>query len=86
LLQDRKIYRANNEDPHPSIEGHIMQFAGIENPFGTAATIPAAIPTQSRTLYYKGLRLNRMPVQIKAPRAPKPISHTVKNFLLNYNG
>lgn len=61
-----------------------MQFAGIENPFGTAAFIPAGIDTPSRTLYYKGLRLNKMPVEIK--RAPKPLSHTVKNFLLTYNG
>jgi hypothetical protein len=59
-------------------------FTDLANPFGATAYDPAAIAVPSRTLYYKGLRLDKMPVRV--PRAPKPLSHHVKNFLLNYNG
>lgn len=59
-----------------------MLFVGIDNPFGTVATEPT-IESQPRTLYYKGMRLNKMPVRV--PRTPKPLSHAIKNFLLTYD-
>lgn len=59
-------------------------FTDITNAFGTDAYSPAAIQTPSKTFYYKGLRLDKMPVRV--PRAPKPLSQTVKHFLLTYNG
>lgn len=59
-------------------------FNDIANPFGADAYNPAAAQTPSRTLYYKGMRLAKDNVRV--PRAPKPLTHTVKNFLLNFNG
>lgn len=59
-------------------------FTDIANPFGADAYNPTAAQIPSRTLYYKGLRLAKAPVRI--PSAPKPLTHTVKNFLLNFNG
>jgi hypothetical protein len=59
-------------------------FTDIANPFGADAYSPAAAQTPVKTLYYKGLRLAKAPVPV--PAAPKPLTHIVKNFLLNYNG
>jgi hypothetical protein len=59
-----------------------MQFAGIPNPFGTNVFEPT-LPAGSSTLYYKGMRLHKRPVRI--PAAPKPLTETVTNFLLNYD-
>lgn len=57
-------------------------FTDVANPFGAIAYEPAA-QVPSRTLYYKGKRLDRLP---RSLRTPKPLTHIVKNFLLNYNG
>jgi hypothetical protein len=57
-------------------------FTDVANPFGAVAYEPAAYEL-SRTLYYKGQRLHKLP---RSMRAPKPLSHIIKNFLLNYNG
>jgi hypothetical protein len=62
----------------------ITMFNDIANPFGAAAYDPAAAQTPVATLYYKGRRLETS--RARLARAPKPLSHTVKNFLLNYNG
>lgn len=62
-----------------------MQFAGINNAFGVQAFDPAAYETPQPTYYYKGQRLTRKPA-VRIPAAPKPLSTTIKNFLLNYNG
>ena len=59
-------------------------FNDLANPFGAVAYDAAAVQTPTRTLYYRGLRLGKAPVSV--PDAPKPLSLTVKNFLLNYNG
>jgi hypothetical protein len=52
------------------------------NPFGAdrLRRRPTAIQKPAQTLYYKGLRLHKTPVRI--PRAPKPLSHIVRDFLL----
>jgi hypothetical protein len=55
-------------------------FTDFANPFGADAYTPADAQTPVKTTYYKGLRLVKSPVRI--PRAPKPLSHHVKNFLL----
>lgn len=57
-----------------------MQFAGIDNAFGTDTFTPPASPAR----YYKSLRIETP--KVKLPRAPKPPSHYLKNFLLTYNG
>ena len=62
-----------------------MQFADVVNPFGAAAFEPAGVPATSKTYYYKGQRLEGKPAP-RTLRAPKPLSHTIKNFLLTYNG
>jgi hypothetical protein len=59
-------------------------FTAVENPFGIDAFVPPA-SEQIRTTYYKGMRLLQTPAA-RLPHAPKPLSHHVKNFLLNYNG
>lgn len=55
-------------------------FPDFANPFGADAFTPADAQTTVKTLYYKGLRLDKAPVAIK--RGPKPLSHYVKNLLL----
>jgi hypothetical protein len=62
-----------------------MQFADVTNPFGTAAFDAAGLPSKTPTYYYKGQRLERKP-KPRHRAAPKPLTHTVKNFLLTYNG
>lgn len=57
-----------------------MQFIGIDNPFGTSATIA---PTATMVKPHK---LPRVPRKVVVRRAPKPLSTVVKNFLLTYNG
>jgi hypothetical protein len=59
----------------------MMYFAAIDNPFGTLVTEPT-VASQPTAVYYHGLKLERRPVRI--PRAPKPLSHHLKNFLLNF--
>jgi hypothetical protein len=59
-------------------------FTDLANPFGANAYDPTAVQKPAQTLYYKGLRLAKTPVRV--PRAPKPLSQTVRDFLLNYNG
>lgn len=56
-----------------------MQFAGIANPFGAQVSEPPTT-TSSSTLYYKGMRLERRPARIPAP---KPLSHYLRNFILS---
>lgn len=80
-FQDREFYGAYNEPP-PLSKGNTMMFAGIDNAYGTAAFEPAATPT--RTVYYKTIRLDRKP-RVRLPRAPKPPSHHLKNFLLTFD-
>lgn len=59
-------------------------FNDIANPFGVDAYSPAAAQTPVTSVYYKRMKL--VADSAKLARAPKPLSHTVKNFLLNYNG
>lgn len=59
-----------------------MKLVGIDNAFGTDVFQPP-VNTESHTFYYRGLRLTKTPVRI--PAAPKPLSHTLRNFLLNFN-
>lgn len=58
-----------------------MQFAHVENAFGTDAFAPAG-PAPVSTTYYRSMRLQSKP---GARRAPKLLP-AVKNFLLTYNG
>lgn len=53
-------------------------FADVVNPFGTAAF---EAPASTTRIYYKNMRLDKKP----SLRAPKPLSHHIKNFLLNYD-
>lgn len=59
-----------------------MQFAGIENPFGASAFDPTYFAPKT-TVYYKTVRLEKKPSR-RVPRAPKPLSHHLKNFLLTF--
>lgn len=61
-----------------------MLFIGIDNPFGAHAFEPISFTTPKTTVYYKTMRLEKKPT-VRLPRAPKPLSHTIKNFLLTYN-
>lgn len=57
-------------------------FIGMSGSFGTAAfdTVVYPMPElQNKKLVRKARR------QFRVPRAPKPLSHTVKNFLLTYD-
>lgn len=67
------------------MKGNTMQFAGVHNAFGVQAFNPAAYSEPQPTYYYKGQRLERKPV-VKIPAAPRPLSTTIRNFLLNFNG
>lgn len=60
-----------------------MQFAGIDNAFGTDAFAPVSFTTPKTTVYYKTMRLEKKPT-VRLPRAPKPPSQHLKNFLLNF--
>lgn len=57
-------------------------FIGMSGNFGTAAfdTVVYPMPELSNKKLVRKVRR-----QIRAPRAPKPLSHTVKNFLLSYD-
>lgn len=59
-----------------------MQFAGIDNPFGTAAFEPVVWPMPE--LQNKKL-MREVKRSIRVSRAPKPPSQILKNFLLTYN-
>ena len=62
-----------------TIEGDIM-FDMTANPFGTDAFVAPANYSVYAPAKMKKVGKHRM------PKAPKPLSHHVKNFLLNYNG
>jgi hypothetical protein len=64
---------------HPDL-GEAMLFAGIDNPFGTDAF---AAPT---ILNVKPMKLPKTKKGVRVHRAPRPLSTTIKNALLNYNG
>jgi hypothetical protein len=64
---------------HPDL-GETMQFAGIDNQFGTDAF---AAPT---VVKIRPHRLPKTKKGVRVHRAPNPLSATIKNFLLNYNG
>lgn len=58
-------------------------FSDLANPYGTAVFEKVAYPMpelQNKKLMRKVQR------SLRIPRAPKPLSHHVKNFLLTYNG
>lgn len=58
-------------------------FTDLANPFGTAAFEKVAYPMpelNNTKLVRKAKR------SLPKHRAPKPPSHTIKSFLLNYNG
>lgn len=59
-----------------------MQFVGIDNPFGSAAFEPVAYPMPE--LQNKKL-MREVKRSLRVPRAPKPLSRTIKNFLLTYD-